>query len=168
MSKTEALNISLPPTTLAQVKTNFSFQWSSRGISYLGITIPSNLSNLYTLNYLPLLTQLRKELDTWNSVPKHFFKSLRSMTINFIWHQGMSRIRHTLLTYPKIQGGVGLPDFEQGNSSLLRCYLGCWNGSPGPSQKPPLWWNKIFPNQTSGHYNGDMDRSYTFSPPPPR
>lgn len=78
------------------------------------ITIPFNLSNLYTLNYLPLLTQLRKELDTWNlmplpwfgrintikmdtlpkllyvfqtvpiSVPKHFFRSLRSMTICFI------------------------------------------------------------------------------------
>lgn len=46
------------------------------------------------------------------SVPKHFFRSLRFMTIRFIWHQGMSRIRHTLLTYPKKQGGVGLPDFE--------------------------------------------------------
>lgn len=142
MSKTEALNISLPPTILAQVQANFPFHWGFKGFSYLGVTIPSNLLRLYTLNYLTLLTQLRKELDTWNispllwfgrintlkmdtlpkllylfqtvpiTVPKHFFNSLRSMFIRFIWHQGLSRIHQTLLTYPKTQGGVGLPDFE--------------------------------------------------------
>lgn len=43
MSKMEALNISLPTTTLARVRADFSFQWGSSGISYLEITIPSKL-----------------------------------------------------------------------------------------------------------------------------
>lgn len=142
MSKTEALNISLPPTTLALVNTNFSFQWGSRGISYLGITILSNLSNLYSLNYLPLLTPLRKELDTWTltplpwfgrintikmdtlpkllyvfqtvpiSVPKHFFKSLRSMTICFIWHRG-------IVSYPPYASNIS-QNSERSRSPRLR------------------------------------------------
>lgn len=162
MSKKEALNISLPTTTLAQVQTNFPFQWGSRGISYLGITIPSNLSNLYTLNYLPLLTQLRKELDASNvsplpwsgrintikmdtlpkllslfqtvpiTVPKHFFKSPRSMSKRFIWHQGLSRILHTLLTYPNTQGGVGLPDFELYHRAALLSRILEWFPRPFP------------------------------------
>lgn len=162
VSKTEALNISLPRTTLTQVQANFPFQWSPRSISYLGITIPANLSELYTLNYLPLLGRLRRELDTWNttplpwfgrintlkmdtlpkllylfqtvpiSVPKHFFISLRSMSICFIWHHGMSRIHHTLLTYPKTQGGVGLPDFELYHRAALLSRVLEWFPRPFP------------------------------------
>lgn len=128
----------------------------------MGITVPSNLSDLYSLNYLPLLTRLRKDLDAWRSsqlpwfgrisslkmvtlpkspylfqtipisVPKHFFNSLRSMSIRFVWHQGLSRIRHTLLTYPKICGGLGLPDFKMYHRAALLSRVLEWFPRPFP------------------------------------
>lgn len=162
MSKTEALNISLTPSTLTQLRTNFPFQWGARGISYLGVTIPSNLADLYNLNFPPLLSRIRKELDTWNQtplpwfgrintlkmdtlpkllyvfqtipilLPQRFFASLRSMSIRFVWQQGMSRIRHALLTYPKTRGGVGLPDFEMYHRAAVLSRILEWLPRPFP------------------------------------
>lgn len=162
MSKTEALNISLTPSTLTQLRTNFPFQWGARGISYLGVTIPSNLADLYNLNFPPLLSRIRKELDTWNQtplpwfgrintlkmdtlpkllyvfqtipilLPQRFFASLRSMSIRFVWQQGMSRIRHALLTYPKTRGGVGLPDFEMYHRAAVLSRILEWFPRPFP------------------------------------
>lgn len=131
MSKTKALNISLSANTLAQLCSNFSFQWSTKVISYLGITISSSLSGLYTLNYVLLLARIRKDLDSWNSsllpwfrhintlkmdtfpkllylfqmvsitVPKHFFTSLSSLLIRFVWNRGLPRI--FVINYSPIQ-----------------------------------------------------------------
>lgn len=142
MSKMEALNLSLLDTTIFQLCTNFSFQWLHKGISYLGTTLPSNLSNLYSLNYFTMLTRIWKDLDSWSSsslpwferinvltmdilpkllylfqtipilMPKHFFTFLSSMSIHFVWNRGLSCILYKLLTLAKLQGGVGLPDFE--------------------------------------------------------
>lgn len=41
LSKTEALNLSLPQPTLPSPQTSFSFQWQSKSISYLGTAILS-------------------------------------------------------------------------------------------------------------------------------
>lgn len=60
ISKTEALNISLPQSTVSQLTSNFPFQWQTHGISYLGTTIPSDLSDLYSLIYSPLLSRIGK------------------------------------------------------------------------------------------------------------
>lgn len=43
----EALNMSLPATMMSLLHANFSFYCQTKGISYLGVTIPSNLSDLY-------------------------------------------------------------------------------------------------------------------------
>lgn len=44
----------------------------------------------------------------------------------------MSRIRHTLLTYPKTQGGVGLPDFELYHREVLLSRVLEWFPRPFP------------------------------------
>lgn len=82
MSKTEALNISLPHTTLTRIQANSSFQWSSRSISYLGITISSDLSELYALSYLPLLNRLRKERDAWTITPLPWFGRINTLKMD--------------------------------------------------------------------------------------
>lgn len=47
-AKSEALNISLQKETLAHCQTNFPFRWNRDSITYLGIQLPSQLSDLYT------------------------------------------------------------------------------------------------------------------------
>lgn len=158
MSKTEALNISLPDPTISQLKSNSPFQWSRKGISYLCIVIPPNLSDLYSLNYSLLLTRIWKDLDLWNAfsgrvnmlkmdtlpkllylfqtvpilVPKQHLASLLSMSICFIWKRGLSRIRYKLLTYPKLQGGVGVPDFELYHKASVLARILDWFPRPFP------------------------------------
>lgn len=131
-----------PSTTMSTLKSNFSFQWQTKGVSYLGVIMPSNLSNLFPLNYVPLLSRIQKDLEEWGGssllwfgrinalkmdtlpkllyllqtipilVPKSFFTSLRSLVIRFMWNRGLPRVKYNLLTHSKIQGGVDLPDYE--------------------------------------------------------
>lgn len=65
ISKMEALNVSLPASTMSSLRLNYSFQWQVRGISNWGVIIPANLSNLFSLNYVPLLSRIGKELEAW-------------------------------------------------------------------------------------------------------
>lgn len=44
---------------MAQLRSNFPFQWKLRGT--VCIVVPANLSDLYALNFGPLLTKIRKE-----------------------------------------------------------------------------------------------------------
>lgn len=82
------------------------------------------------MNTLPKLLYLFQMVPI--TVPKCFFNSLRSMSIRFIWHQGLSRIHHTLLMYPKSQGGVGLPNFELYNRTALLSRVLEWFPHPFP------------------------------------
>lgn len=38
--------------------TNFPFRWSATGLSYLGITVSTNLKDLFKLNFLPVLKKI--------------------------------------------------------------------------------------------------------------
>lgn len=89
ISKTEALNIAPSSPTMASLRSNYSFQWQTKGISYLGVTIPVNLSNLFSLNYAPLLTRLQKDMAEWGgsghppqaaiSLPNHIHTDPQSL-----------------------------------------------------------------------------------------
>lgn len=61
------------------------------------------------------------------TVPKCFFTSLHSMSIRFVWHRNLSRIRYTLLTYPNPHGGVGLQDFELYHKVVLLARVLEWS-----------------------------------------
>lgn len=45
------------------------FKWSSSEIKYLGITVDNNLKNIYKLNYLPLVSRIKEDLQKWINVP---------------------------------------------------------------------------------------------------
>lgn len=51
--------------TLSMPCSNYSFQWQTKGISYLGVSIPANLANLFSLNYVLLFSHIRKDLECW-------------------------------------------------------------------------------------------------------
>lgn len=149
ITKTEALNLSLSQSILASLKTNFSFQWQTSSISYLGTAIPKRPSEIYALNFSPLLTKLRRLTDTrmdlplsWFGrmnvlkmdilpkllylyqalpivLPAAFFCTLRSMAIKFVWRGSHPRLKHKLLCSPSAKGGTDLPDFELYHTSTV-------------------------------------------------
>lgn len=53
--KSELLNISLPPPTVSTL----------RHIKYLGVMIPTDLSQLFTHHFSPLLKSLTEDLSRW-------------------------------------------------------------------------------------------------------
>lgn len=62
-TKSHALNIALPEPQVKKCKQNFPFTWQTDSITYLGIQLPANLVNLYSINYHPLLKTTTKDLQ---------------------------------------------------------------------------------------------------------
>lgn len=64
--KSTALNISLPPETVSQCAASLPFLWQTKAITYLCVQLPSALSDLYSLNFVPLLKYVQDDLKAWN------------------------------------------------------------------------------------------------------
>lgn len=140
LQKSEALNITLSPSSRASVSGNFPFRWSPQAIKYLGTKIPSDLHLIYHLNFQPLLNVFSTDLDRWRGlaiswfgrcnvlkmnimprllyllqalpvrIPQEFFRKLRSVFVRYVWQGKPPRLKRSLLQRPKLRGGVGLPD----------------------------------------------------------
>lgn len=63
--KTEALNVSLPRTTLSRLQSTFVFKWQQKAIKYLGIRIPT-LSTLADFNCIPLVRTIHTCLKSYD------------------------------------------------------------------------------------------------------
>ncbi|KAM8960427.1 cytochrome P450 2K1-like [Pelodytes ibericus] len=138
-AKSEILNINLPHQLATNIAQSFPFKWCANKFKYLGIWVPNDLSQLYTQNFLPSLATIQKDFKNWspqhiswtgriNSIkmtilprllylfqtipimlPTAFFKSLKTMCIQYVWVQKSPRIKFDLLTQHKLKGGLGLP-----------------------------------------------------------
>lgn len=139
--KSELLNISLPPHMTSVLRDSFPFKWQNHHVKYLGVQIPSDLTQLFKLNYNPLLTSLTEDFSKWAKgslswfgkmaalkmdilprvlyyfqtlpipLPRWFFRKITSLMLKFIWNQSRPRLKLTVLQRRKEDGGVGLPDF---------------------------------------------------------
>ncbi|KAM9311530.1 E3 ubiquitin-protein ligase RNF213 [Gastrophryne carolinensis] len=83
-SKSEALNLSLPPREVKQLELNFPFKWQPHAIKYLGIQIPSNLSTIYELNYKPLVTKIQSDLDKYTTKPFSWFGRINILKMDIL------------------------------------------------------------------------------------
>uniref|UniRef100_A0AAR2KTQ2 Reverse transcriptase domain-containing protein n=1 Tax=Pygocentrus nattereri TaxID=42514 RepID=A0AAR2KTQ2_PYGNA len=118
------------------------FHISDTGFKYLGIVITPNLNNLFTTNYTPLWDKIEQDLRVWTAlpnsffgrinvikmnvlprlnyffrtlpcyIPASFFKNINSRITEYIWNKKKPRIRFSILTKTKNQGGVSLPNFQ--------------------------------------------------------
>lgn len=139
-SKSEAMMLvgEFPPQLAGKV----AFNWSSQGFRYLGIKITPDTSNLYKANYGRLIDQIKSDLARWEIlplslfgrietirmnilprllflfqalpvwIPAAVFKSLDKMMSTFIWQKRKPRIKWKMLSYPKDQGGLNLPNLK--------------------------------------------------------
>lgn len=110
-------------------------------ITYLGINISTRLSELFDLNFSPLLKTITDNLNRWINLPLNligriatvkmsilpkinylftmiptqptpsWFKSLDSIISKFYWKNKTPRIKLTTLQKPKLQGGLAAPFF---------------------------------------------------------
>lgn len=132
------LNSDIP----AELKRISPFTWAQGGFKYLGINVSPNLKELFKINYTPLLSKIKEELEFWTLLPisfigriniikmnvlprfnylfqslpcylnKTFFQSINKLINSFIWKKSTPRISLKTLTKSKEKGGLGLPDFQ--------------------------------------------------------
>lgn len=157
LTKSHALNISLPQNLVDQCKENFPFHWKKDSITYLGIQLTSKLADLYTKNHLPFLNTLSSDLKLWNKplfswfgraailkmnalprllymlqtipihVPPSFFKTYRQICSNFLWSDRPHRISYNQLIRQKHLGGIGLPNLRNYHTATLLTRIVDWN-----------------------------------------
>lgn len=71
--KSYALNIFLPKDTVTLRQNNFPFIWKSKAITYLGIQLPASFSDLYALNFTPILASIKTDLQKWDVLSFSWF-----------------------------------------------------------------------------------------------
>uniref|UniRef100_A0A8C5Q8F8 Reverse transcriptase domain-containing protein n=1 Tax=Leptobrachium leishanense TaxID=445787 RepID=A0A8C5Q8F8_9ANUR len=165
VGKTQALPLHIPGPSLGDLKTQYSFDWRSDSIKYLGIFLTKNRSSIVKHNYLPLLQSIEKQLQSWHSVdlswlgrmaslkmsilpqilyyfrnvpiflPAHILLRLQKMLFAHIWKRKPPRVSATTITTPRELGGLGFPD-------LLRYYRASLLAqllAALHSSEPPVW-----------------------------
>lgn len=83
-SKSQALNLSLPHTIQHQCMRDFLFKWQTKSITYLSIQLPANLTNLYSLNHVPLLQSLQQDLTSWRTMLLSWFGRAAAIKMNLL------------------------------------------------------------------------------------
>ncbi len=120
---------------------SWPFRWSPAGFSYFGIKISPQLTDLYKLNFAPLVQTKKRDLDRWCGLPlsllgcihlikmnilprllyllqmfpiilsKKTLRQLNSSVISFIWCKKRPRLRYSFLCLPTKCGVLGAPSF---------------------------------------------------------
>ena len=118
-----------------------AFQLSHLGFTYLGINITPKFSLLYDANFVPLIRNIKDDLQRWSNLPlslagrvqcvkmtifpkflylvqclpiflpKQFFKTIDQLITSFIWDNKTPRISKKILQSRKVEGGLALPNF---------------------------------------------------------
>lgn len=140
LSKSQALNVSLQLSVMAQLKHSFRFEWSDSSICFIGINLSPKIECLYQANYQPMHRKLESDLLSWaqyklswvgriNSVKmtllprllylfrslpilirRDHIKSFQGKITKFVWGKGGYRFSQCILSHPKSHGGMGLPN----------------------------------------------------------
>lgn len=76
LTKSDLLNISLPKE---EATSAFPFHWQDVAMKYLGVKIPTDLSLIYDLNFLPLLLRTQSELLLWSKLPLSWFGRINAI-----------------------------------------------------------------------------------------
>lgn len=142
-NKSVAMGLGIHPRTLTTIKDSFNFKWTTTAIKYLGTYVPPKMSQLFDLNFPPLLSTVRTLLTKWNKglhswfgrcnilkmcilptflyllqalpihIPPHYFNQTSALFSNFIWANKRPRLNKRLITLPKIFGGLAVPDLRK-------------------------------------------------------
>ena len=120
--------------------THFGFKWVSKGMTYLGIKLSSEVEEMPTFNLEPLLQKIKTNLDKWGklrltlwgkinvvkmvvapqlnyvlmmlpiTISPQVFKQYDTIIREFLWDRKRPRIKLSKMCSPRDRGGLGLPD----------------------------------------------------------
>lgn len=109
-------------------------------LKYLGTYIPPSLSQVFNLNFPPLLREVHKLLQQWTSglhsligrcnilkmtilpkflylmqalpihIPGSYFRQVHAAFTHFLWAGKSPRLQWKVLSLPKLHGGLALPE----------------------------------------------------------
>lgn len=141
-TKSEAMGVGIPTSQLDNLKANFSLKWTNTALKYIGTYIPPKIAQTFKLNFPPLLKEVQRLLTNWDSglhswfgrcsilkmtilpkflyllqavpihIPASFFKQVNTAFIKFLWAGKKPRISKRILSFPKLQGGIAMPDIK--------------------------------------------------------
>lgn len=159
VEKYEVLNISVPQVELRALRPLNPFEWKQRGLKYLGINLPVSVTDLYQDNYIPLLNEIKQELNGYPSgrlswlgrinvikmvtlpkalcifqaipinIPRAYFKTLKSLLKRFIQKHRAPHVAYKMLVRFKSTGGLSLPDFENYHKAAVLVRIIEWTHS---------------------------------------
>lgn len=125
-----------------QVKVDSPFRWETKALKYLGVWLTPKLTDTYGQNFPTFIKNMGEDLQRWQSgyfswfghaaiikmtilprllyllhvlplkIPSSLLSSLRTILLKFLWNSQRPRIWYSLLTKPKDQSGMGIPDFK--------------------------------------------------------
>lgn len=134
----------------------FPFTGKTKAITYLGIQLPARLDELYSLNFTPLLSLIKDDLQKWDNppfswfgraailkmnilpkllyimqaipihLPPTFFFIYKTICTKFLWHK-CPHIKYEHLMLPRTKGGIGLPDIQNYHKACLLTRIVDWN-----------------------------------------
>lgn len=140
MSKSELFPIN--PAAQSFSFNSYPFKVAADNFIYLGVVVTRKISDLFKLNFAPLLERTRVVFDKWSMLPlslagrinlikmitlpkflylfqtipiyikKSFFSHLNKIISDFIWNKKPPRIRKEFLQRPRLVGGMALPHFQ--------------------------------------------------------
>ena len=73
VNKTQILTFNYDPPV--SIKTIYNWNWEAESIKYLGVSLPRDFTRLYNINYDPLNSKIKTDIQRWNVIP---FLSLSS------------------------------------------------------------------------------------------
>uniref|UniRef100_A0A669DHM2 Reverse transcriptase domain-containing protein n=1 Tax=Oreochromis niloticus TaxID=8128 RepID=A0A669DHM2_ORENI len=165
-TKSEALPLtSYCPRSLFQTG---MFSWPEKGIKYLGVTFPPHLSDLIKINFEPLLSDMKINIDRWSQmylsmwgkvnvikmvctpkfnyllqalpihVPLKYIKQFDQLCKAFIWNNKKPRLNLRKLQKPADRGGLGMPNLLLYHYAFSLWHLAHWFLPP---EKAPPWFS---------------------------
>lgn len=153
-NKSEAMP--LGTLDITDVQENFPFRWSRSGFTYLGIKVSSDLSDLQKLNFTPICTSVKRDLERWQNLPLSLIGRISLIKMNvlprllyplqmlplylskkinldlekafskFIWQGKKSRQRRKILQLPTNTGGLSMPNMLFYNWACHARHLWLW------------------------------------------
>lgn len=78
-------SVVMPLNTIAKADPpDTMFQWSPNHITYLGLKIPNEEPNSFSLNYTPLLKKTKEDCKRWNELPLSLIGRINCIKINVL------------------------------------------------------------------------------------
>lgn len=138
-TKSNILAINIDKDLQQTLSSRFPYPWTDEPIQYLGIQLTTPSSNLFQVNFLPLISSIQSELNrlrtfclSWMGrlaaykmlilprilyyfralpifIPATFFKAAQSQMHKFVWAYKKPRCSQSSLSKHRIVGGMGLP-----------------------------------------------------------